>query len=386
MTEAIFEGQDFHVPRFEIRLAGQELKESVIRDVKEITYTDSLEDMDFFEFVLHDWDAVLKEPLYSSPYDETGSLRRLAGDSNVPLFDPGVEVTLSLGYQGSEDATEMLTGKIATIAANFPANGLPNLRIRALNPMHTLQRAQTSMTFENKTDSEIAKEVASSLEVGIEIPADQESTEHRHEFMAFARQYPINFLIGRARRLGYDLHMETRNKQPVLTFGQIKESGTVYLLEWGRSLVSFTPMVRTKGQITRVVVRGWKPGGKGNDRKLVGSATYNQVESKLPDKKLLGAIDAALMGTEEISVQDPIENQAAADREALGKLTTRLQDLITASGTTVGTPRLRAGKTVAVRGVGVRYSGTYLLTETTHRLDSNGYTTEFKARMTGGLP
>jgi len=58
-----------------------------------------------------------------------------------------------------------------------------------------------------------------------------------------------------------------------------------------------------------------------------------------------------------------------------------VQDLITGNGTTVGFPRIRAGKSVAIKGVGPRYTGRYLLTSTTHKFDANGYVTELTARL-----
>lgn len=387
-TTAIFKDQRFYVPSYQITLEGQPLP--IVRDVKEVSYTDNLEEMDSFEFVLHDWDPVRLEPKYSSPYDARGNQRTLTPNGpKVPLLDPGVEVSLKLGYVGEGALTTMLKGKIVTISPSFPSSGQPSLRIRALNPMHTLQKAQVSMTFENKTDSEIAKEIADSLNVEIEIPPGQVAGETRYDFMAFAREYPINFLIGRARRQGYDLYMKpprTAGGQQVLFFGRTQPDGTTYELEWGRSLVSFTPSVKTKGQITRVVVRGWRPGGRGDDRRITGVATIDQVQLKLPDTKLLSAIDKALQEKVEEVVEDPIENQTEADAKALGILLKKLQDLITGNGSTVGTPRLRAGKTVSIKGVGTRYSGTYVLTETTHKIDAGGYTTEFKGRMEGGPP
>jgi phage protein D len=388
-VEAIFKAQNFYAPRYEIELEGQDVADPVLRDVKEITYTDSLSELDFFEFVLHDWDPAKHEPMYSSPYDASGQQRTLPSGTKTPLFEPGLEVTLRLGYYGAEDATVMLKGRIVTITPSFPANGQPSLRLRALNPLHSLQRKQESLNFEGKTDSEIAKAIAGNLDVDIEIPAGQGQDEPGFEFMAMSNEYPINFLLGLALRRGYDLHMQPPtdpNGKSVLFFGKRPEDTTIYALEWGQSLVSFMPSVKTKGQITRVVVRGWKPGGKGDDRKVVGTATFQDAGLSLPDSKLVQAIDSALKQFEEQVVEDPIENQAEADAKAKGLLARKLQDLVTATGSTVGTPRLRAGKEIAVRGVGARYSGKYLLTETTHKVSSSGYTTDFKARMVGGPP
>ena len=58
----------------------------------------------------------------------------------------------------------------------------------------------------------------------------------------------------------------------------------------------------------------------------------------------------------------------------------RSKDMVKASGTCVGLPDLRAGQRVNIEGLGVRFSGTYFITETTHTINDGGYTTKFNAR------
>jgi phage protein D len=60
--------------------------------------------------------------------------------------------------------------------------------------------------------------------------------------------------------------------------------------------------------------------------------------------------------------------------------------MVTAEGRTIGFPELRAGRVIEVTGIGPRYSGRWVLTKTTHKLDSTGYKTEFACRLEGGLP
>ncbi len=388
MTSAaspIYENQTFYAPRYEIALEGQNLNQSIGRDIKEILYTDSMQELDSFEFVLHDWDPVTHTTKYSSPYDESGSLRTLPGGGNVPLFDPGSQVALRLGYYGGEDPVTMFDGKIVTITPAFPVTGIPTLRVRAINPLYSLQRRQETMRFENKTDSEIAQDIASALEIQIDIPAGQSGQEIRHEFITFANQYPINFLYSRARRLGYDLHMDMSASPPRLFFGRPSGNETLYEIEWGRSLVSFAPTVRTRDQVTRVVVRGWRPGGRGDERRITGTATWQDINVDLPDSHLLDAIDQAIQKNEEHVVDDPITSQAEADAKARGLLETSLLDLVTGDGVSIGTPRIRAGQPLVIKGLGYRYSGRYRVTESTHKIDLNGYMTTFKARLEGSL-
>ncbi|MBI5960850.1 MAG: hypothetical protein HY866_19080, partial [Chloroflexi bacterium] len=60
-------------------------------------------------------------------------------------------------------------------------------------------------------------------------------------------------------------------------------------------------------------------------------------------------------------------------------------DLITGRGTTVGVPEIRAGRLIAITGIGHRYSARYRVTESTHKINDNGYTTQFTVRMEGSL-
>jgi phage protein D len=387
MATPIFANQNFYAPRFEIKLRGQNLHRAVVRDVLEVSYSDSLDKLDSFEFTLHDWDAVLRLPKYSSPFDENGDLRKLPDNSPVPNFDPGARVELRLGYYGAEEPRLMMTGQIVSLTPTFPASGEPTVRVRALSLLYTLQKRQETLVYENKKDSEIASDIGSRLEIDVEIPSGQLDQETPNEYIALRNEYPIIFLMGRARRLGYDLYVklpeDDGDGEPKLFFGRTPTSKVTYELAWGQSLLQFSPTVKTKGQIAKVVVRGWNPLGQGEDRRIEGQATLQDLNPQLPDPQLLTSIDAALAETQEKVVDDPIRNQEEANRIALGILADKLKDLITGRGSTVGLPDLRAGRSLAIVGLGPRFSGRYTVTETTHKLGRSGYTTDFGARMEG---
>lgn len=384
-TTPVFENQNFYAPRFEIKLRGQNLNRAVIRDVLEVTYKDNLEQLDYFEFVLHDWDVVRRLPKYSSPYDENGQLRTLEDGSPVPNFDPGAQVELRMGYYGPEEPRLMMTGQVVSLSPSFPTSGPPTLRVRALSLLYTLQRAQEVLPFENKKDSEIAQEIGRNLGIEVEIPPGQLEVEQANEYMMVNNEYPIIFLMGRARRLGYDIYVKLPENggEPKLFFGRTPTSQVTYELAWGQSLLQFSPTLKTKGQVAKVVVRGWNPRAQGNDRVITGEATWSDLNPNLPDPQLLSSIDSALAETHEVVVDDPIETQAQANERALGILRDRVKDLITGTGTTVGLPDLRAGRTIVITEIGPRYNGRYLLTDTTHKIGSSGYTTDFTARLEG---
>lgn len=386
-TTPIYQGQDFYAPQFEIKLLGQRLSQAVMRDVLEVSYRDSLDKLDSFEFTLHDWDPVKRVPKYSSPYNTGGQSETMANGEAVPNLDPGAKVELRMGYYGAAGLRLMMTGQIVSLSPSFPSSGTPTLRVRALSLLYTLQRAQTVQPFENKTDCEIAEAIAGDLDIDIEIPAGQSAQEQPHEYIIVNNEYPIIFLLGRARRLGYDLYVKVPegDGDPVLFFGKTPISDVTYELTWGKSLVQFTPTLKTKGQIAKVVVRGWNPRAQGNDRVITGEATWDDLDPRpdMPDHELLSRIDSALAETYEAVVDNPPQTQQQADEMARGILADKVKDLVTGRGSTVGLPDLRAGRTVVINGLGLRYSGKYLITETTHKIGAQGYTTEFTARMEG---
>jgi phage protein D len=384
----IYQGQDFYAPQFEIKLLGQKLSQSVIRDVLEVSYRDSLDKLDSFEFTLHDWDPVRRVPKYSSPYKKGGEPETLANGEAAPQLDPGAKVELRMGYYGPQSLRLMLTGQIVSLSPSFPSSGTPTLRVRALSLLYTLQRAQEVLPFENKKDSEIAEEIARRLDIGIEIPPGQKAREQPHEYIMVNNEYPIIFLLGRARRLGYDMYVkvpEDGTGDPLLFFGKTPTNSVTYELTWGKSLFQFTPTLKTKGQISKVIVRGWNPRAQGNDRVITGEATWDDLDPRpdMPDHELLSKIDAALAETYEAVVDNPPDTQQKADEMARGILAEKVKDLVTGNGSTVGLADLRAGRTVIINGLGLRFSGKYLITETTHKLGNGGYATEFSARMEG---
>jgi phage protein D len=379
-AQPIFVGQNFFAPTFEIHLKGQSLGREVIRDVLEVSYKDDMESLDSFEFTLNDWDPVRRVPKYSSPFDENGQPLTRDGDFAVPSFEPGAKVELHMGYQGA-GKTLMMVGQIVSLSPSFPASGNPTLRVRALNLLYTLQQSQETIPYEDQTDSQIAEDVARRLGVDPDIPGGPD--EEPHEYVLINNDYPILFLLRRARRLGYDVFvkLDEGGDTPRLFFGPRPTAGTVYELEWGKSLISFTPTLKTKGQVAKVTVRGWDPTKTGEDRSVVGEATWQDLDAELPDPALLSQIDAALAQSHEEVVDEVVGSEEAARERALGILRNIARGLITGRGSTVGFPELRAGRRIHLKGLGTRFSGNYLIKETTHAIGASGYTTQFTAEM-----
>lgn len=381
MATPIYQGQNFFAPYFEIKLQGQKLGHEVLRDVLQVSYQDDLENLDSFDFTLHDWDPVTLTTRYSSPFDENGQLRKIAGSEfDVPNFEPGARVELSMGYYGGDKPLLMMVGKVASASVNFPASGNPTLTVRVLNLLYDLQRSQQSLTFEDKTPTDIAGAIARELD--IELQSAPGENEPAIDFIGMNNEYPILFLARLARRNGYDLFVNIENEQdPKLFFGLRQTSPEQYELEWGKSLLQFTPTLKLKDQVQQVVVRGWNPTASGSDRAIEGQASWSDLDIQMPDAKLLEQIEFAASDAIEEITDQPVSGQQAADALAQAALRRIVQGVITGKGSTVGLPMLRAGSRLLLKGLGLRYSHNYIVTESVHKIDGSGYSTEFTARM-----
>ena len=383
----IYSDYDFFVPAFELKIKGQSLERDVIHDVISVSYTDNLDKLDSCEITLNNWDADKRTFKYSDP--ETSRVN----------FDPGAEIELYMGYNDRGGLTLMLRGQIVSLAPDFPAGGQPTIQVRALNQLYKLHFKQETQVYTNKTDTQIAQAVLDKIvqdqnsqrssggRPGLNLELETRTanrSEEPHNYIVINNDYPIIFLVERARHNGYDIYIEEVAQNGSTTsrlhfHPPDRGVPAVYELKYGQTLISFKPTLKTKNQVAKVTVRGWNPAQK---KEIVGEATWDDLDIQgLPSVQDMSAVDSALAGSEEVVADEPIETEAEAKQKAKAHLTNLAKDLVTGSGSTVGLPELRAGRPVFIQGMGSRFSGRYLVTTSTHAIGDSGYTTQFEARM-----
>ena len=362
----IYSGQDFYVPYFQVKIAGRPQGQDVVRDIQQVSYKDNITEIDSFDITINNWDAQTRAYKYS--------------DSD--LFDPGKELELWMGYYGKDKLRLMVRGQITALHPSFPSGGGSTLAISGLNVLHKLRTKQESHSYESKTDSEIAEEVADRL--GIDIQTDCAPDEKRFDYLFQDNQYDIIFLMERARRIGYDLFVDEQGEngqagQPLLRFGRsLQVRQVTYQLTYGRSLIEFKPELTTANQVSEVTVRGWDAVNK---KKIEQTAKRSEISIKgVGAAGGQAAIEQSFNQRKEIVATKPIESDAEAKTLALRTLEENAKDMVKGSGSTVGLPDLRAGNVVTIDGLGKRFSGRYFITSSTHAMGDGGYTTQFECR------
>lgn len=383
--------ESFYVPAFTVKIEGSRLTKDVVHDVMEVTYNDAVNNMDSFALTLSNWDADRQTYKY---------IGKGAQKEYMYLFDPGQELEVYMGYQqplasGSNQSqlTFMMVGQITTIEPNFPSSGNPTLTVRGLNILDRFKEQHTYV-WENKRDSEIARELSQKPlsdpalgdrpGLGIPVHIDERAlaAEPVEPVVFMHNQYDILFLLERAQRHGYTVYLDEEEKggrtNRFLYFGPSdNDSFAPYKLEWGKSLIQFRPTLTTAKLVTSVTVRGWD---RHTQKPIKATAKWGDpgVRVNLDQKTHLRNLD--LDGREEVVVDKPIYTEQQARALAKDLLLNHLKGLVRAGGSTVGLPELRAGRFVQIEGLGQRFDGKYLLTDTSHTIGDSGYQTTFNAR------
>lgn len=383
-TETYLADNKFLTPSFRIELEGSDTGREVIADVLEISFTDDLENIDSFEFNLHDWDSVKLLPKYSSPWDESGTpLTLYEGGPNVPVFEPGAQVSLFMGYLENGDLPLIMDGEVVSIATSFPAGGSPVCKVRALNAfLRGLQKIRVEANFSG-TPKEIVDAMATQNNVTVQWPTlDSEGAAEENVEVEGTLYDEIS-----KRAKMYGLTMSTvsgAGGSPELLLSQASEGNQELIAEfiWGRTLISFTPALSVAGQVAKVIARGSDPAQEGEAQNISAEKTWSDINlspaAMGPAAKT--NIDDVVGGVVDVVKPDNVATVEDAEQAALARLRELAKTLITGSGSAVGLPTLRAGNLVTMSGLGARFDGIYRLTQTTHSIGSSGYTTSFQVR------
>jgi phage protein D len=356
----VYQGSDFYVPAFEVVLGGRDQSAAVLRDVTQVSYKDSTGDVDSFELTVNNWDAGRRKFKY---HDRS-------------LFNPGKDVELRMGYLGAKGGgvRTMLRGKIDGLRPAFPAGGQPTLTVTVLNVLHQFRKEQRSDRYENKTYAEIAQVVCGRLGVTLDKRTAALLPSIRHPSVMQENEYDVVFLMRLARQAGCELVAAEAGSQTVLMFGPPALSARpTYRLSYGRSLIEFQPTLSFANQVSEVVVLGFN--------QQTGQKIDVSVKADLRGTKLPAGTPNPAEGRKEVVSNRPVRDEQSARELAQAVLAQIQNEAVTATGSVVGLPDLRAGAQVHVDGLGRRFNGQYYVTATTHTLGSGGYTTQFECRL-----
>jgi phage protein D len=271
-------------------------------------------------------------------------------------------------YAGEEGApTEIFSGVITGLEADFPADGSPTLTALAEDRLQQARMKRRTHTFEDSSLADIARTIAGELGLTPRItgfdttlPVEVQMNESD---LAFLRRLLARY-DGDVQVVAGELHVSPR--------GEVRRGEVELALH--SQLRRATVLADLSHQVNEVTVTGWDAA---RGARVTGRSTGAH---RGPGRGRTGADllpDALARRSHQIG-----HVTAATDDEAIAladaAFDERQRRFVTVDATAEGNPAIRVGTHVTLAGLGPRFSNTYYVTRCRHRFDLKlGYETDF---------
>jgi len=322
---------------------------------------------------------------------------------DCPLFKLDASFTLSLGYAPGP-LIQVFDGEVIARGANFPSGGAPTVSVTAHDRRHKMQEGKKVRWFavplpcpgnlplpDVVTSSIVTLEnlllpiydpVGAALSIilgGVDaFVAVTDPDSAQKVIRKQANESDYDFLNHIAQENGWDLLVE--HDGPVgghlLRFtSSLDHLSSDFTYAYGRSLIDFAPRISTVGQIFTVGGFVWVPAIKMTFNVNLGfdwdrmSLTLSIYPGTVPINMMPG----------DYMIEEPL-TPTSIPRKLVSELIPRLNRRLTATGTVVGEPNLRAGDVIRIENAGEELGGLYRATGVTHTLDGGGFRTQFELR------
>ena len=339
------------IPVLTLKIGGANVSQAFMDAVDEIVVDDSLHMPGMVTIVVRD-----PEGTY---VDDTG------------LLDLGKEVQVdikSVDRAGTERTGTLIKAEITSLEPYFSSKGDSTLMIRAYHKSHRLHRGKKTRTFLQTKDSDMASTVAGEAGLG----ASTDPTSVTYSYVLQHNQTNMEFLLERAARIGYQVYAA----DVTLYFKKGSANlGTGPTLTLCKELTSFQPRFSALGQTDQMIVDGW-------DSKAKTLLTATQSPNAALNQGGMTQTGGAAAQSKFSAASAVLTDRVLADSSDATAVATGLADDIAreymqAEGVCRGHPGIKPGYKITIQGVGTRFSGSYLVTATTHTFNKTGYETRF---------
>ncbi len=339
-----------------IKVNGSHIPTDQMRRVSEVVVEQSLHLPSMFIIRLHDVGD-------DTNPGQTSYFKMI--DQNV--FKIGMAVEILMGRE--ESPSSVIKGEITSVEMDVNLGHPPLITVRGYDRAHRLHRGRQIKTYQNMSDSDIVRQIASSVGLSAQV----ESTSPMRDWVLQNNQTNWDFVKELAARNGFEVFVDDRT----LYFRKPKRGQDAAPEQklW-ETLLSLRVSTSSAFQVNEVIVRGWDPDGK---QAIVGHASSGDMAPQIGDSQTGAQVTSSSFGQSKVYVVNrPVANQAAADSLARAVYNELDGAFIQAEGICLGDPDIKPGKTIQISTLGTRLSGKYYVTSATHSIHADeGYTTAF---------
>ncbi|MBW3578947.1 MAG: VgrG-related protein [Actinobacteria bacterium] len=286
-----------------------------------------------------------------------------------PMMRPGAPLKVEAG-PSQMDPTQtplgaLFDGEVVAVEATFTPEGGRRFLLRGYDKSHRMHRARKSRTFVMQSDNLIATSIGQ--EHGLTVIA--EPAGGPHEYLCQRNQTDWEFLMERAREIGFELGMSALGQLLFRRAGADATAGVPQRLTLAGNLLSFRVRATSAEQATMTKAYSWNTMLK---QQVMGLAAPPTGENVLPDPTLQALTIAARLGSsEDASVDIPVDLPPEAIANATAMRAHAASASIEAEGSCIGNPAMVPGGKISVSGVGQSFDGSYVLTMVRHVFDRN---------------
>jgi uncharacterized protein len=286
------------------------------------------------------------------------------------LLDLGKPLVVKLGGETIFD------GRITALEGHYPEGSPPVLTVLAEDRLQDLRMTRRSRSWEQASDADMLQQIASDHGLTPDIQAQGPT----HAALAQVERSDLAFARERARAIGAELWVEGSTLKA--RSRSDRAGGRPVRLRYGHELYELTIGADLAHQRTAVEVTGWDVAGKSALReRATGSVVSGETGGGTSGPDAL----ASALGDRVDVVAGAVpltSSEAHAHAEAL--MRARARRFVTGRGIPEANPKLRAGATVSLDGVGPLFDGDAYLAAVVHRFDGiEGLRTEIALERPG---
>lgn len=373
-----------YAPEYRIEINGDVIPTALRASIVRVNYQDGIEGADRVEI------AIANE-----------GLRWL----DHPLLQVDNGFSLSIGY-APDPLEEVFVGEITGVTVAFPNSGMPTVTVVAHDFLQRLTKGTKDRAFALNLpcigkfplpDPDIATLIGTT---NLLIPVADDLVGAAVSFLTLLIAYAIDpleakngiriqqgqsdfdFLSNLAKDNGWEMFIDhtlkPRGYRLRFKF-LISDFSPSVTLKWGESLMDFTPKISTVGQVAGISTRIWVASIK-TEFVIVLSWDFDRAAFDLMVFPGIDSIEDLLGKKAQGVLKIQVNSPATAPKKLLSELLPRLNERLTASGSTIGNPSIKASRVINFDGLGDQFGGLYRITSATHTIDSGGYRTQFDAR------
>jgi hypothetical protein len=289
------------------------------------------------------------------------------------VLDFGKAFSVEFGPPGVSGP--VFAGRITGIEAHYPAAQIPEILVLAEDRLQDLRMERRTRSFENISDADVIRQIASQHGLSAQIDADGPT----HKVLVQVNQSDLAFLRERAAAIDAELWIDNRT---LYAQARARRSAGTVSLTWGQDLLEFSVLADLAHQRSSVRVTGWSVADKAA---IDAQGDEAAISAELAGGRSGSAVlaQALKQRRESVARATPLTQQEAKAM-AEARYRARARGFVHGTGVVDGNVKVRVGASVTLAGLGPFFDGPYYVTRARHSFSlHDGFRTIFDGERPG---